>query len=141
MEVKVVETNEALEDAFYVRKKVFVEEQQVPEEEEIDDLEEEATHVILYDETLPAGAGRLRIVDGYGKMERICILPEYRGRGAGNIIMEKLEDVAKEKGASKFKLSAQTHAVSFYEKLGYKVISEEYLDAGIPHVTMVKDHL
>lgn len=136
--VKVTNPNE-LEDAFNVRKKVFVDEQNVPIELELDDFEDEATHVVLYDGETPVGAGRLRLVDGFGKLERICVLSSYRGKGAGSIIMEKLEEIAQEKGVSNVKLNAQTQAEAFYQKLGYETISDNvFMDAGIPHVTMMK---
>jgi predicted GNAT family N-acyltransferase len=125
-------------DAVTVRRKVFVEEQQVPEEEEIDQFESESTHFVLYDEGLPVGAGRFRTIDGIGKIERICVLPHYRSRGAGRLIMESIEQFAKEKGIAKAKLNAQTHAEQFYQKLGYETVSDIFMDAGIPHVTMVK---
>jgi predicted GNAT family N-acyltransferase len=126
-------------DALLVRRTVFIEEQHVPEEEEIDEFDQEATHFVLYDEGKPVGAGRFRIVDqGLGKIERICVLPQYRGRGAGKLIMEKIEQFAKEQGIPKVKLNAQTHAEPFYQKLGYETVSDVFMDAGIPHVTMVK---
>lgn len=139
MEIKQVATRDELEDAFTVRKIVFVDEQNVPEEEEIDQYEDEATHVVLYDDQeKPAGAGRVRVLDGIGKIERICVLSTTRGTGAGRKIVSKLENIASEQGVTKFKLNAQTHAIPFYEKLGYEVVSDEFMDAGIPHVTMIK---
>jgi predicted GNAT family N-acyltransferase len=137
---RIVKSDEELQDAYDVRTKVFVEEQQVPEEEEIDQFEREASHVVLYDEDKPVGAGRFRILNGIGKIERICVLPDYRSMGAGKIIMEKLEEIAALKEMQTLKLNAQTHAEPFYTKLGYSTISKEtFLDAGIPHVTMVKE--
>lgn len=140
MEIKQVTTNEQLEDAYFVRKTVFVDEQQVPLEEEIDQHEDEATHVVLYDDNQPSGAGRVRIVDGYGKIERICVMKSARKKGVGKVIVTKLEELATKQGVKKLKLNAQTHAIPFYNKLGYEVVSEEFMDAGIPHVTMVKHH-
>ncbi|WP_282034838.1 GNAT family N-acetyltransferase [Metabacillus indicus] len=140
MNVRIVKSDEELQDAYDVRTKVFVEEQQVPEEEEIDQFEREASHVVLYDGDQPVGAGRFRILNGVGKMERICVLPEYRSKGAGKMIMEKLEEIAAAKDMQTLKLNAQTHAEAFYERLGYCTITKEtFLDAGIPHVTMVKE--
>lgn len=129
-------------DALFVRRTVFIEEQHVPEEEEIDEFEQDATHFVLYDGEKPVGAGRFRTIDdGVGKIERICILPQYRGRGAGKQLMETIEMFAKEQGIEKVKLNAQTHAEPFYQKLGYDTVSGVFMDAGIPHVTMVKSLL
>jgi predicted GNAT family N-acyltransferase len=139
VDVIIVENEEQLETAFQIRKKVFVEEQHVPVEEEIDALEQDCTHFLLYDdEGKPSGAGRFRMVDGYGKVERICILPSVRGKGAGRELMLAIEHYAAEQGVQKCKLNAQTHAIPFYEKLGYRVVSGEFLDAGIPHKAMEK---
>jgi len=138
LNLKLVKNNQELENAYRIRKVVFVEEQQVPVEEEIDHLEAESKHFVLYDHNEPVGAGRFRVVDDYGKVERICVLKEKRGTGAGRVIMEGIEAFAKSKGISKLKLNAQTHAIPFYENLGYEVISEEFMDAGIPHRTMAK---
>jgi len=136
----IVRTDKELEDAFYVRKTVFVEEQHVPMEEEIDEFEQESVHFVLYDDNQnPIGAGRYRSFDEYGKVERICILKDSRKGGAGKAVMNKIEEYAKSKGAPALKLNAQTQAIPFYSKLGYEVLSqEEFLDAGIPHKTMYK---
>jgi predicted GNAT family N-acyltransferase len=136
--VKVVENEKELEDAFSVRRTVFIDEQNVPEEEEIDQYEEDAVHFVSYQEGSPIAAGRFRVVDGYGKVERICVLRSARKTGAGKAIMNKIEAYAIEKGLHKFKLNAQTHAIPFYAGLGYEAVSEEFLDAGIPHKTMIK---
>lgn len=139
MNVQQVITKEQLEDAFKVRQEVFVNEQKVPVEEEIDQFEDEAIHIVLYDERTPVGAARLRILDGIGKLERICVLSSCRGKGAGKQLVDKLEEIASSEGVKKFKLNAQTHAIPFYERLGYKTISDIFMDAGIPHVTMIKE--
>lgn len=138
MDFKVVSTEEELQDAFTIRKKVFVEEQNVPLEEEIDQFEDDSTHFVLYNDEQAIGAGRFRILDGLGKVERICVMEEARGTGAGKEIMLGIEEYAKRLDISSLKLNAQTHAIPFYERLGYAVVSEEFMDAGIPHKTMKK---
>jgi predicted GNAT family N-acyltransferase len=138
MQVKLVDNEKEMADAFSVRKIVFVGEQNVPEEEEIDQYDQEASHFILYDHGEPSGTGRFRIVDEIGKVERICVLESQRGTGAGKAIMSEIEKHAKSKGITTMKLNAQTHAIPFYTKLGYEIISEEFLDAGIPHRAMKK---
>lgn len=138
MKVLQAGTENQLQDAFNIRKKVFVEEQDVPIEIEIDEHENNSAHFVLYDEETPVGAGRFRVLDGKGKVERICILPEYRGNGAGIQIMEEIEEYAKKLPVDEVVLNAQSYAVPFYEKLGYSVISDEFLDAGIPHRKMKK---
>jgi predicted GNAT family N-acyltransferase len=137
--VKIVETQKELEDAYSVRKTVFVDEQDVPLEEEIDAYEDEAKHFVMYHDGSPIAAGRFRYVDGYGKVERICVLKEARKTGAGKTIMNAIEKYAREKDIHKLKLNAQTHAIPFYAGLAYEIVSEEFLDAGIPHKTMLKE--
>ncbi|MUK88044.1 GNAT family N-acetyltransferase [Ornithinibacillus sp. L9] len=139
MNTKIVETNEEKKHAFQVRTIVFVDEQHVPPEEELDEHDAEAIHFIGYQDDVPIAASRLRFVDSYGKLERICVLKEHRGKSFGKQIIEAMEEVIIDKGYSKAKLNAQTHAEDFYKRLGYQTISGEFMDAGIPHVTMVKD--
>jgi len=140
LNIQLVTTKKQLEDAYHVRMKVFVEEQRVPAEEEIDQFDAVSTHFILYDELQrPAGTGRFRILDGIGKVERICVMPAVRSKGAGTIIMNALEEYGTKQDIHAFKLNAQIQAIPFYEKLGYRIVSDEFLDAGIPHKTMIKD--
>ncbi|XYY60299.1 GNAT family N-acetyltransferase [Bacillus velezensis] len=141
MESIIAKTEKQLNDAFFVRKEVFVKEQHVPEEEEIDQFEDTSEHIVIYDGGQPVGAGRWRLKDGHGKLERICVMKSHRSLGVGAIIMQALEKAAAPKGADSFILHAQTQAVPFYEKQGYRVTSgEEFLDAGIPHLEMIKEH-
>jgi predicted GNAT family N-acyltransferase len=138
MHVAVVENDQQLKEAFDIRTQVFVHEQNVPMEEEIDEFEDVSTHFVLYDGEKAIGAGRLRIVDGIGKVERICVLAPHRKGGSGKLIMEAIEAFAKEKGISKLKLHGQTQAEGFYKKLGYETVSDVFIEAGIPHVVMLK---
>nr|WP_100374598.1 GNAT family N-acetyltransferase [Bacillus sp. FJAT-45037] len=138
MDVMKVTNQSQLDDAYSVRMNVFVDEQNVPKEEELDQYDETATHFVVYNGNEVVGAARLRQVETYAKMERVCIAKEVRGTGVGKILMKQMEAEAKDQKLSTSKLNAQTQAVPFYEKLGYTVISEEFLDAGIPHVTMTK---
>lgn len=135
-----METEQEKNDAFLVRQKVFVEEQGVPVHLELDDYDQSAIHFVAYDQDMPIGAGRIREPEpGIAKVERVCILPNYRGKHLGNLIMEKMESFAKETGLKCVKLNAQSYAVPFYEKLNYAVTSPEFMDAGIPHRAMKKE--
>ncbi len=139
MKLEIVQNDQQLKDAFYVRKTIFVQEQNVSIKEEIDEFEAESTHFVLYnDAAQPIGAGRVRFLDNYAKIERICVLKELRNTGAGKLIMNAIEAFSLRNDIQFFKLNAQNHAICFYEKLGYKIVSEEFLDAGIPHHTMIK---
>lgn len=130
-----------LEKAFSIRKEVFVEEQHVPIEEEIDaydTLDGECEHVLLTKDGQAVGTGRVRLVDDYGKIQRVAIRLTERKHGYGKVIIQKLEELAAARGATKAKLDAQVHAIGFYEKLGYTVQSDVFMDAGIEHVLMTK---
>ena len=138
MKIMTVENEQHYQDALKVRKTVFVEEQKVPMELEVDEYEKDATHIVAYENDKPVGAGRFRVKNGAAKVERICVLKEMRGHHVGLEIMKKIEALATSKGLTTLVLHAQTHAQSFYEKLGYQVTSGLFYDAGIPHVEMEK---
>lgn len=114
-----------------VRTVVFIEEQHVSEEEEWDGLDDQCTHVLaeLGDGT-PVGTGRL-LPDG--KIGRMAVMKEYRGRGVGGRILEFLMQIARDQGHEKVVLASQVHAIPFYERFGFTAYGEEFPDAGIPH--------
>lgn len=138
MLVKIATSQEEKNIMYDIRKTVFVEEQLVPIEEEIDEYEDEAIHFICYVEDEAVGAGRLRLIDDYGKLERICVLKAYRGRSIGKNIIAKMEEEIRKHNIQEAKLHAQTYVEGFYEKLGYHTFSEPFMDAGIPHIAMKK---
>lgn len=139
MRTERVTTEEQLEEAFRIRKDVFVKEQGVAEEVELDEFEDVAEHVLVYDENEPVGTGRMRIVDQVAKLERICVLASHRKHKLGKAIMEALEAIAIEQGMTKAKLHGQVQAAAFYEKLGYQTASTVFMEENIPHIKMIKD--
>ena len=101
MESKKITLENDLKIAFTIRKEVFVEEQGVPLEDEFDEfdtLNGLSEHILVYYNEQPVGTGRVRWVDGLGKLERICILKPYRKFGLGKVIIRALEEIAEEKG-------------------------------------------
>lgn len=138
MKVIIAKTEKERQDAFTVRNIVFVEEQKVPVELELDEFDQVATHFVMYDGDHPVGAARLRSLGDIGKIERVCLLAPYRNRGLGKYLMKKIIQYATDQGFSKVKLHAQTQVIPFYEKLGFSVTSAEFMDAGIPHRAMEK---
>lgn len=114
-----------------VRGEVFQREQGVPEELEWDDLDAVAVHVLARDTFGNAiGCGRL-LPDGH--IGRVAVLRHWRGKGVGTEIMQVLIALARERGHDELHLNAQTQAVPFYERIGFRAQGEEFLDAGIPH--------
>ena len=141
MNAKIIKKYDDLKKAFDIRKEVFVKEQNVPLEDEFDEFDtigKLCDHILIYYNEQPVGTGRLRIVNGLGKLERICMLKPYRKYGFGKVIINTLEEIAKEKGISQVKLHGQTHAEGFYKKLGYQTSSDVFIEDGIPHILMVK---
>ena len=139
MYAKKVEIEIEYEDAIQIRRKVFVEEQDVPLHLELDEYDANAVHFVAYDGDIPFGAGRIREIEpGIGKVERVCILPDYRGRKLGNLMMQCMEDYSITAEITKLKLNAQSQAILFYEKRNYTITSPEFLEAGIPHRAMEK---
>ncbi|MBS3958575.1 MAG: GNAT family N-acetyltransferase [Xanthomonadaceae bacterium] len=119
-----------------VREPVFVVEQQVPIEEEWDELDPHCRHVIARDaQDRPIGTGRLT---PERKIGRMAVLPEWRGRGVGAAILLALLDEARARGWPEVSLNAQTHALPFYAAHGFEAYGEEFLEAGIPHRRMRK---
>lgn len=142
MKSKIIITEEDLKKAFDIRIEVFVEEQGVPLEDELDEFDKlngQCEHILVYLNEQPVGTGRIRLVDGFGKLERICILKPYRKFGLGKVIIKALEEVAEKEGVSKIKLHGQKHAEGFYNKLGYQTSSSVFMEDGIPHILMIKD--
>jgi predicted GNAT family N-acyltransferase len=143
MEIVHVRTWTELNQCFTIRKKVFVEEQGVPAELEIDEFDaspDACGHILLLSDGQPAGTGRWRPYNtDSAKLQRLAVLVEYRGRGIGKKLIEALEQEAREAGNQFCILDGQCHAESFYHKLGYVTISPEpFEDAGIMHVRMRK---
>lgn len=121
-------------DATDIRYKVFVQEQHVPPELEMDDQDAACAHAVAYNAQGEAvGTGRL-LPDGH--IGRVAVLAEYRGAGVGSRLLDALMDEARRRRHMEVVLSAQTHARAFYARKGFVAEGTTYMDAGIEHVTM-----
>jgi len=116
-----------------VRRRVFIVEQQVPEEEEWDEDDLVAVHVLATRNREPVGTGRLTPA---GKIGRMAVLSEVRSRGVGRRILDLLVREASHHGMIELRLHAQVQAVAFYEKAGFRAEGNVFLEAGIPHRRM-----
>lgn len=124
-------------DAHKIRIQVFVEEQGFVQE--IDGLDDDAWHLVIYDGDKPVATARAFLeAGGLCKIGRVAVMPDYRGQHLGEKLMLRLETEMKKLGARQFKVSAQVQASGFYSKLGYVRHGEEYLDEHCPHVDMYK---
>jgi predicted GNAT family N-acyltransferase len=118
-----------------IRTPVFVIEQLVTPEFEWDDIDATAVHVLATLNDAPIAC--LRIID-YHKIGRMAVLKQHRGNGLGAALLLAAEAICKQHGSKNVQLSAQTQAIGFYEKCGFKVTSAVYQDLHIPHVDMQK---
>ena len=140
VEVIKIESNEALQKAFAIRKVVFVEEQKVSLEEEFDEFEQVSIHFLAKIENTPVGAARWRKTDKGYKLERFAVLKEHRGQGVGSALVEAVlnhinTSVASPQG--KRYLHAQMEAVPLYAKFGFVAEGEQFMECDILHQTMV----
>jgi predicted GNAT family N-acyltransferase len=122
--------------AFDIRRLVFQDEQGVPADEEFDDDDEQATHVLAEASGTAIGTGRVVFHSEYAKIGRMAVRREWRRRGVGRALLEALIQVAAARGAGRLLLHAQVQAIPFYEALGFHVVSDEFEEAGIPHQRM-----
>ena len=120
-----------------LRRAVFIEEQGISEPDEMDDLDDQAIHLLATDAGQPVGTARLLLDGTTGKIGRICVLPSHRGTGLGKALVNAgLAHFRTLPGITHAKLGAQDHAIPFYESLGFKGYGPFYDDAGIPHRDM-----
>lgn len=121
-----------------LRRAVFIEEQGVSETIEVDDLDDQAIHLLATDNGTPVGSARLLVQGNIGKVGRVCVLAHARGTGLGVALMRAaVAEFRTIPGVTQVKLGAQTHALAFYERLGFTATGPEYLQADIPHRDMI----
>ena len=118
-----------------IRFEVFVREQRVPAEIELDAIDAQCVHAVAFEKETAVGTGRL-LPDGH--IGRMAILKPWRGRGIGSAILGSLIDAARRRGDREVMLSAQVHAVAFYRAHGFQPEGEVYEEAGIPHQAMLR---
>ena len=122
------------DEASRIRLEVFVEEQQVPLEEELDARDAHCLHAIAYDtDGQPMGTGRL-LPDGH--IGRMAVCKAWRGQGVGSMLLTALMDAARQRGDAEVVLDAQLHARPFYARHGFVEEGDTFMDAGIPHRVM-----
>jgi predicted GNAT family N-acyltransferase len=123
-----------------LRRTVFIEEQGVSVADEQDDLDDKCVHLLALQDGVPVGSARLMPIGDIGKVGRVCVLQQARGTGLGVALMQAAVDQFRTMpGIKHVKLGAQTHALTFYERLGFTPYGDIFLDAGIPHRNMVLD--
>jgi predicted GNAT family N-acyltransferase len=118
-----------------IRRRVFIEEQGVPEVLEWDDIDPHCEHVLAFVSDGTAVATARLLPDGH--IGRMAVLASWRGKGIGSAMLNHLVQRARECGFEVARLHAQTHALGFYARHGFEASGEEFLEAGIPHYAMV----
>jgi predicted GNAT family N-acyltransferase len=136
--IKRVETEEDMEAAVGIRFRVFVDEQSVPPEIELDEFDAVATHAIALVDGVAVGTGRAIIEGDSARIGRMAVDQAHRRGGVGGLILSFLEDEAREQGATEFVLHAQEYVKAFYAGHGYEEHGDTFMEAGIRHIEMRK---
>ncbi|KIU53041.1 MULTISPECIES: GNAT family N-acetyltransferase [Pseudomonas] len=136
IEVRLADWQKDNADIRRIRESVFIAEQNVPPELEWDADDNIAVHFLAFEGDYAIGTARL-LQDG--QIGRVSVLKDWRGLKVGDALMQAAIAEAQNRDLRQQKLTAQVHATAFYERLGFKVVSEEFLEAGLPHVDMVRD--
>ncbi|HET6369942.1 MAG TPA: GNAT family N-acetyltransferase [Nitrospiria bacterium] len=137
--VSIAHTQEDFFRLIRLREEVFVLEQKVPLEVELDDEDDRATHLIAREGREVVGTARLVVKGTAGKVGRMAVKREWRKKGVGERLMETLIPLARERGVSSLVLHAQTSAVPFYKKQGFRTEGEKFIEAGIQHIAMRRE--
>ena len=126
-----------------IRKSVFIEEQNVPKDRELDGLDSAAIHFLVLLNNKPVGTARVILKDNSqtAKIQRVAILKSARGSGLGQVLIKEIEKTPALQSVLRFALESQTHALGFYTRLGYNAEGPEFLDANIPHRLMAKTNI
>ncbi|MCL2708936.1 MAG: GNAT family N-acetyltransferase [Defluviitaleaceae bacterium] len=129
-----------IDDALRIRRAVFIEEQGIAESDEMDGTDRSCAHFVAYgDDGEPAATGRILITNDTFFIGRVAVLAKLRGQGYGTLVMNTLIDACHMMGGESQTVHAQTSAIKFYEKLGFRRVGGVFAEAGIDHVTMVRE--
>jgi ElaA protein len=137
-ETLAVGLTEDLTACWAIRRVVFIEEQAVPAELEVDGLDAQALHLLATFDGRSVGTARMLLKGDTGKIGRVAVLRDARGRGIGAALIRAAVEELRRRGLSRARLGSQVHAIPFYEGLGFVAEGPVYDDAGIPHRDMVR---
>jgi predicted GNAT family N-acyltransferase len=137
VQIKRVISTKELRNAFAIRLRVFVKEQGVPEEIELDRDDKRAVHFLATLAGKPVGTARVVIGQGSAKIGRMAVLKSYRRKGVGRRLLTRALAAAKRRGARKIYLHAQVPVIRFYERLGFFCVGPVFDEAGIQHRKMI----
>ena len=125
-------------DAYSIRRRVFIEEQGVPEEMELDEFDLDARHALAYADSECIGTARLVTLPGnLGRIGRMAVLPGYRGQGIGRELLKTLLKASRSQDIKQIELHSQVSVIPFYEQFGFIAQGDIYDEAGIAHRDMI----
>jgi predicted GNAT family N-acyltransferase len=138
LEILIKPWAEAQASAFLVRQEVFIQEQKVPAELELDEFDPLATHALAYLNGCCIGTARLvNLGSRKAQIGRMAVLAPFRRQGVGSLLLEKLITLARSQGMESIVLHSQVAAIPFYEKQGFEAQGSIYAEAGISHRNMI----
>jgi len=135
--VRTVSSKSELKRAFAIRLRVFVKEQGVPQEIELDRDDARAVHLLAIDFGKAVGTARIIMRRGNAKIGRMAVLKSYRRKGVGTRLLKRAVQMARRSGAKKIYLHAQVPVIGFYENLNFRCVGPVFDEAGIPHRKMI----
>lgn len=132
-----VDDPERMELVYQIRDEVFVDEQSLTDDARNDPDDAISLHYLAFRDGRPAGTGRLTMFGNEAQIAWVAVRAEERGRGVGKALMEAMIHRAAAEGADYVLLNAQTHAIGFYERLGFETVGSIFHMGGIPHRVMI----
>ena len=139
VEIRKVRFQDEIAAIKQIRTKVFQEEQGVAAELEFDGLDEDAIHLLAYQDDRAVGTTRIREIDAKtAKIERLAVLPEARKQGLAKKLMLTALETISEQNKTTAVVHAQTYIARLYLQLGFEIVGEEFEEAGIAHVKMIQ---
>jgi predicted GNAT family N-acyltransferase len=137
LKVRRVSSQKEMTKAFTIRMRVFVREQGVPEEIELDRDDQRAIHFLAFAGPRAVGTARVVLHRDSAKIGRMAVLKSYRGQGVGKKLLERATETAKKWGAKSIYLHAQVPVIGFYQRMGFHCVGPVFEEAGIPHRKMI----
>lgn len=136
LKIRLVKNSSEYNQIVKIRTVVFVKEQKVPRDIEMDEHENTSKHVIAFYGKKAVGCGRLRFLKGKAKLERIAVLKRYRNKDFGTRILMYMVNYAKRKNPKEIYMHAQYYLRDYYKKLGFRPVGKIFYEAGIKHIEM-----
>lgn len=136
VKIRLVKNKKELEEVYKIREIVFIKEQNVPKNIEIDKFDKSAKHIVVLYKNKSIGCARVRFIGGKAKLERIAVLKSSRGKGFGKMIVNYMVNYCKNKNVKEIVMNSQFYLKDYYKKFGFKPMGKTFMEAGIKHIRM-----